>query len=106
MVLVRVSAFSDAPPEGEVRVYDADGVSLCIANVSGELLAIDNICTHDGGTLGEGELDDAAVECPRHGGRFDLFSGRVLALPPVRPVNAYEVSVEGDAVRVRTGVAG
>jgi 3-phenylpropionate/trans-cinnamate dioxygenase ferredoxin component len=51
--------------------------------------------------LGEGELDDTAVECPRHGGRFDLFSGRVLALPPVRPVTAYETVVDGDDVRVR-----
>jgi 3-phenylpropionate/trans-cinnamate dioxygenase ferredoxin subunit len=56
---------------------------------------------HDGGTLGEGELDDTAVECPRHGGRFDLFSGRVLALPPVRPVSAYETVVDGDEIRVR-----
>ena len=55
----------------------------------------------DGGTLGEGELDDAAVECPRHGGRFDLFTGRVLALPPVRPVRAYETVLDGDEVLVR-----
>ena len=50
---------------------------------------------------GEGELDDTAVECPRHGGRFDLFTGRVLALPPVRPVRAYPTEVVGDEVRVR-----
>ncbi|HEX6139696.1 MAG TPA: Rieske 2Fe-2S domain-containing protein, partial [Candidatus Limnocylindria bacterium] len=57
-------------------------------------------CTHDGGVLGEGELDDNAVECPRHGGRFDLFTGRVLALPPVRPVNAYATHVEDGQVVV------
>jgi nitrite reductase/ring-hydroxylating ferredoxin subunit len=58
------------------------------------------VCTHDGGVLGEGELDGDAVECPRHGGRFDLFSGRVLALPPVRPVSAYPVHVEDGTVVV------
>jgi 3-phenylpropionate/trans-cinnamate dioxygenase ferredoxin subunit len=100
MVLVRVSAFSDAPPEGEVRVYDADGVSLCIANVSGELLAIDNICTHDGGTLGEGVLWGGQVECPRHGARFDLRTGRPSTLPAVLPVKTYTVHVEGDEVKV------
>jgi 3-phenylpropionate/trans-cinnamate dioxygenase ferredoxin subunit len=40
------------------------------------------------------------VECPRHGGRFDLFSGRVVALPPVRPVSAYPVRVEGGEIVV------
>ena len=86
---------------GSVRVVDVDGRSLCIGlTEDGEWGAIDNVCTHDGGVLGEGELDDNAVECPRHGGRFDLFSGRVLALPPVRPVNAYPVRVEDGRVVV------
>ena len=87
---------------GTVRVVEVDGRSLCLGlTEDGEWGAIDNVCTHDGGTLGEGELDDTAVECPRHGGRFDLFSGRVVALPPVRPVVAYPTEVVGDEVRVR-----
>jgi nitrite reductase/ring-hydroxylating ferredoxin subunit len=86
---------------GTVRVVELDGRSLCIGlTEDGEWGAIDNVCTHDGGVLGEGELDDNAVECPRHGGRFDLFSGRVLALPPVRPVNAYAARVEDGRVVV------
>ncbi len=86
---------------GTVRVVEVDGRSLCIGlTEDGEWGAIDNVCTHDGGVLGEGELDDNAVECPRHGGRFDLFSGRVLALPPVRPVNAYATRVEDGHVVV------
>lgn len=86
---------------GTVRVVEVDGRSLCIGlTEDGEWGAIDNVCTHDGGVLGEGELDDNAVECPRHGGRFDLFSGRVLALPPVRPVSAYPVRVEDGSVVV------
>lgn len=87
-------AAADVEP-GTVRVVQVAGRSLCVGlTEDGEWGAIDNVCTHDGGVLGEGELDGDAVECPRHGGRFDLFSGRVLALPPVRPVNAYEVHVE------------
>ncbi len=86
---------------GTVQVVEVDGRSLCIGlTEDGEWGAIDNVCTHDGGVLGEGELDDNAVECPRHGGRFDLFTGRVLALPPVRPVRAYQTHVEGDDVMV------
>ena len=98
---VTVAHTGDVEP-GSVRVVEIDGRSLCIGlTEDGEWGAIDNVCTHDGGTLGEGELDDSGVECPRHGGRFDLFTGRVLALPPVRPVNAYETDVVGDEVRVR-----
>jgi 3-phenylpropionate/trans-cinnamate dioxygenase ferredoxin component len=98
---VTVARMGDVEP-GTVRVMEIDGRSLCVGlTEDGEWGAIDNVCTHDGGTLGEGELDDAAVECPRHGGRFDLFTGRVLALPPVRAVNAYETVLEGDEVKVR-----
>jgi len=98
---VTVARAGDVEP-GTVRVVEIDGRSLCIGlTEDGEWGAIDNVCTHDGGTLGEGELDETGVECPRHGGRFDLFSGRVLALPPVRPVNAYETELVGDEVQVR-----
>ena len=93
-------AAADLAP-GTVRVVEVDGRSLCVGlTEDGEWGAIDNVCTHDGGVLGEGELDDNAVECPRHGGRFDLFTGRVLALPPVRPVNAYATRVEDGRVVV------
>jgi 3-phenylpropionate/trans-cinnamate dioxygenase ferredoxin subunit len=97
---VTVARASEISP-GTVRVVEVDGRSLCIGHTEDdEWGAIDNVCTHDGGVLGEGELDDGAVECPRHGGRFDLFSGRVLALPPVRPVTAYPTRVDGDEVQV------
>jgi len=99
---VKVATVGDVPP-GEVRTFAVGGRSLAIANVDGAFYAIDDVCTHDGGPLGEGTLVDSQVECPRHGARFDLFTGRVLALPAVRPVTAYETTVEGDAVRVRLG---
>jgi 3-phenylpropionate/trans-cinnamate dioxygenase ferredoxin component len=93
-------AAADVDP-GTVRVVEVDGRSLAVGlTEDGEWGAIDNVCTHDGGVLGEGELDGDAVECPRHGGRFDLFSGRVVALPPVRPVRAYATRVEDGEVVV------
>lgn len=93
-------AASDVEP-GSVRVVEVAGRSLCVGLTDdGRWGAIDDVCTHDEGDLGEGELDGSAVECPRHGGRFDLFTGRVLSLPPVRPVKAYAVHVEDGEVRV------
>ena len=98
---VAVATVGDVEP-GTVRVVEIDGRSLCLGlTEDGEWGAIDNVCTHDGGTLGEGELDETGVECPRHGARFDLLTGRVLALPAVRPVRAYEARVDGDVVEVR-----
>ena len=99
MTSARVASTSDIPP-GEVRVFEAAGRSLCVANVGGEFYAIDNLCTHDGGPLGEGSLWDAQVECPRHGARFDLKTGRPTILPAVLPVKTYKVQVDGDEVRV------
>jgi 3-phenylpropionate/trans-cinnamate dioxygenase ferredoxin subunit len=104
MSYVPVARETDVSP-GEVKVVDADGKSLCLGHCEdGTWGAIDNVCTHDGGVLGEGELEDCQVECPRHGARFELETGRVTALPAVFPVNAYPVRVVGGEVQVDVGV--
>jgi 3-phenylpropionate/trans-cinnamate dioxygenase ferredoxin subunit len=90
---------------GEVMVVGVEGRSFALARTTdGKWGAIDNVCTHDGGTLGEGELDGNCVECPRHGAQFDLFSGQVKALPAVYPVNAYPVRVRVGVVEIDLGV--
>ena len=96
---VEVAKVGDLPP-GQVRVVMAKGKRLALANLGGQLFALDDICTHDGGPLGEGEILDESVECPRHGARFDVRTGRVVALPAVRPVAVYHVRVEGEKVLV------
>jgi 3-phenylpropionate/trans-cinnamate dioxygenase ferredoxin component len=91
---------SDVEP-GTVVTVTVQGRPLCVGRTLDDRWgAIDDVCTHDEGDLGDGELDGTAVECPRHGGRFDLFSGRVLALPPVIPVRAYPVHVDDGVVTV------
>ena len=95
----RVGSASDVPA-GEVRVVDCRGRSLALSNVDGAYYAIDNRCTHDNGPLGEGTLRNGRILCPRHGAAFDAKTGRVLSLPAVRSVGAYEVTVEGDDLYV------
>ena len=98
-------AREDEVSAGEVRVVHAGPKSLCLGHCAdGTWGAIDNVCTHDGGVLGEGELEDCEVECPRHGARFDLLSGEVRALPAVFPVNAYPVRVVDGLVEVDISV--
>jgi 3-phenylpropionate/trans-cinnamate dioxygenase ferredoxin subunit len=87
-------------PEGVVKVVQAGDRNLALANTGGEFYAIDDVCTHDGGPLGEGMLVDHQVECPRHGARFDLTTGRPVTLPAVLPVRTYPTRVEGDTVLV------
>ena len=95
----RVCAASDVP-EGEVRVVECAGRSLALSNIDGELYAIDNVCTHDDGPLGEGRLQRGRVICPRHGAAFDAKTGKVLSLPAVHDVRSYAVTVVGDQVLV------
>jgi 3-phenylpropionate/trans-cinnamate dioxygenase ferredoxin subunit len=96
----RIATKSDIAA-GTVQVFEVDGRSLCVANLDGEhFYAIDNLCTHDGGPLGEGRLTNGTVECPRHGARFDLKTGAVRALPAVRAVRTYPVELDGEDVSV------
>ena len=99
---VRVASV-DEIPEGRAIIIDVDYDSLVLARVGGEVYCIDNICTHDGGPLGEGELDGTALECPRHGARFDVCTGRALSFPAVVPVNTYDVKIEDRDVLVDLG---
>ena len=103
MTFVPVAKVSDVGP-GEVRVFEVAGKGIALANVGGSFFAIDDVCTHDGGPLGEGRVVGDLVECPRHGARFDVKTGRPRALPAVVPVRTYPVAVEGDEVKVDLGV--
>lgn len=87
--------------EGQVKVFIVNSQRLALCYVGGnEFYAVDDVCTHDDGPLGEGELIDHAIECPRHGARFDVRSGKVLALPAVVPIKTYPVKIEGESVKV------
>ena len=98
-----VAKAAEIPPE-RVAVFHVGDHEVAVCNVGGEFYAIDDLCTHDGGSLDQGELEDAEIECPRHGARFDLFTGQVKALPAVYPVNSYPVRVRDGVVEIDLGV--
>jgi 3-phenylpropionate/trans-cinnamate dioxygenase ferredoxin subunit len=97
---VTVARTDDLPPGARI-VVDVNDHYIAIFNVGGTLWAIEDVCTHDGGPLAEGELDGTVIECPRHGARFDITTGAVLSMPAVTPVPWYEVRVQGDEVQVK-----
>ena len=91
---------SDEVAPGQAKAYEVDGRSIAVCNVDGTYYAIDDVCTHDGGPLDQGQLDGTQIECPRHGARFDVTTGRALTLPAVMPVQSYPVRIEGEAIEV------
>ncbi|RMF82599.1 MAG: non-heme iron oxygenase ferredoxin subunit [Nitrospirae bacterium] len=92
----RVLRLAELPP-GSRRVVEVEGVDVALFNVGGELLAVEDVCTHDGGPLAEGEVEGEVIVCPRHGARFSLRTGEVLAPPAYEPVARYAVRLaEGE----------
>ncbi len=86
--------------EGKIKTVELKDRPIAIARFEGTIYAIDNICTHDGGNLGEGNVVKGQVQCPRHGARFDLKTGQVTRMPAVIGINTYEVKVENGQVFV------
>lgn len=97
-----VAKAADTAP-GTITSVEVAGKRIALCNVNGRYYAIDDVCTHDGAPLDQGELQDNLVECPRHGAKFDVTTGRAVVLPAVRPVQTYPVQVEGDNVQVDAG---
>jgi 3-phenylpropionate/trans-cinnamate dioxygenase ferredoxin component len=88
-------------PPGEYASAEVDGVVVAVFNANGEFLAVEDVCTHDGGGLSGGRVEGEQVICPRHGARFCLRTGRALTPPAYAPVRCYKTRVVDDQVEVR-----
>jgi 3-phenylpropionate/trans-cinnamate dioxygenase ferredoxin subunit len=97
--LVAVARVEDIPA-GTVKVVEAAGVRIALCNFDGTIYAIDDECTHDRGSLDQGELIGREIECPRHGARFDVTTGRATRLPAIRPVRSFTVTVSDGSIAV------
>jgi 3-phenylpropionate/trans-cinnamate dioxygenase ferredoxin subunit len=85
---------------GKVVVFEAGDARIAICRTEDGYYAIDDVCSHDGGALDQGELFGDRIECPRHGAQFDVKTGRALTLPAVRPIASYPVRVVDGAVEI------
>ena len=95
---VRVAAVSDLAP-GKVMEVKANSHTLALCNVDGVFYAVDNVCVHRGGPLGQGYMEGYKVECPWHGWQFDCRTGTMGAIPGMQ-IATYEVKIEGEDVFV------
>jgi 3-phenylpropionate/trans-cinnamate dioxygenase ferredoxin subunit len=96
---IAVAPFAEIPP-GSTKIVELDFVSIGVYNCHGELLAIEDRCSHDDGPLCEGDWDhdDCRVTCPRHGSQFDIRTGRPLSLPAFEPVQTFPVRVDENGI--------
>lgn len=97
---VRVCRVSELCEPGK-ELVQAGNRTVALFRVSGQFWATDERCTHDGGQLVAGRLEGYTIICPRHGARFDVRTGEVLARPAFVDLAVHAVKVEGDDVLVR-----
>ncbi|MES0362252.1 MAG: non-heme iron oxygenase ferredoxin subunit [Anaerolineales bacterium] len=90
----------DELPVNERIFVDIDDLVIMVINIAGSYFAIGDVCSHDDGPLGEGELDKFEVVCPRHGARFDIRNGKVNSLPAYVDIPAYPVRIVDDQIEV------
>jgi len=87
-------------PNGERLFVEVEGESIVIFNIAGQFFAIGDICSHDDGPLGDGDLEGYNIVCPRHGAEFDVRTGEVKSMPAVVDIPAYPVKVEGGMITI------
>jgi 3-phenylpropionate/trans-cinnamate dioxygenase ferredoxin subunit len=87
-------------PVGERLFIEIDQKPMVVFNIGGEFYCIADVCSHDDGPVGEGELEDYDVICPRHGARFDVRDGKVISLPAVVDIPAYPVRVKVGMIEI------
>ena len=101
-----MSDWIDVAPQAEIapgawRSVELEGAQVAVFNLDGEYYAIEDVCTHDGGMLTGGALEGEEIVCPRHGARFSVRTGKVLAPPAYEDVTKFPVRVEAGTVQVR-----
>jgi nitrite reductase (NADH) small subunit len=96
---IKIAAESELPPENEAREFSCGDKTICVANVDGKITAMDNVCLHRGGPLGQGVIDEGKLVCPWHGWAFDPATGEALHNRSAK-VPLYPVKVENGNVLV------
>jgi nitrite reductase (NADH) small subunit len=98
-MLIKLTTQSELPSEGEAREFLSGDKVICVANVNGTITAMDNVCLHRGGPLGQGVIEGDKVVCPWHGWQWNVATGEAVHNPGAK-VAVYPITVEGGDVMV------
>ena len=91
----------DEIADGEKLLVEVADELLILFRIGNEYFCLDDVCTHDGGTLSDGEHCGLEISCPRHGARFDIRSGQALSMPATQATRTHEVKVESEKIYVK-----
>lgn len=97
---IDVEKIEDFPP-GTRRVVDVEGAMVAVFNLDGNFYAIEDVCTHDGGELASGKMEGDVIICPRHGARFSIKTGAVLAPPAYESLATFPLRVNSGVLQVK-----
>jgi 3-phenylpropionate/trans-cinnamate dioxygenase ferredoxin component len=97
---IRVASLNEISDPGSLLV-EVDERLIVVFRVGKEFYALDDVCTHDGGPLSDGEMGDHWIACPRHGAKFDIRTGAALTMPATQATVAHEVKLDGDTIFVK-----
>jgi 3-phenylpropionate/trans-cinnamate dioxygenase ferredoxin subunit len=97
---IRIASSDDIDERPRVYEVTESGRRIALVRAEGELCAFEDRCSHDGGTLAEGTLAGCVIECPRHGARFDVATGRVLRMPAAAPIETFPTREEEGSVYI------
>ena len=97
MTFIKIAAASELPASGEAREFEVAGKAICIANINGSICAMDNVCLHEGGPLGQGYVDGSKIVCPWHGWEYDAQTGELFDSPKSK-LDVYPIKVENGDV--------
>ena len=95
----RVASLAELPP-GTLKGVEVNGIAVCLANADGTVYAFRDNCSHKDFPLHLGELEDTRLTCEWHGAQFDITTGRAVRIPAIKPIQTFEVKVEGDDILV------
>ena len=99
---VKIASKNELPGRDEAKEFSLGDKTVCIANVGGTISAIDNVCLHRGGPIGQGMVEGGKIVCPWHGWQYDPKSGQAVHNPAAR-LKVYPIKVEGEDVLVELG---
>ena len=93
-------AGEDELADGERLFLEIDELEIVLFKISGKIFAIEDICSHDDGPLGDGNLNEYEVVCPRHGARFDVRTGKASSLPATVDIPSYPVRIKNGQIEI------
>ncbi|NMC13616.1 MAG: non-heme iron oxygenase ferredoxin subunit [Chloroflexi bacterium] len=85
---------------GERLFIEIDNQPIVLLKIEGDVFAIADKCSHDDGPLGDGEVNDHIIKCPRHGATFDIRTGKALSLPAIVAIHAFPIKIIDGVINI------